>query len=84
MIAWIIHASSLPQMRGTGQAAVVLHRKCPVTMQMRLDRLGRRLKNADIKFPEFTGNEMNIVLGEKLYYLQIIMTLGKSVGIIYE
>ena len=32
---WIIHGSSLPQMRGTGYAAVVLHRKCPVTKQMR-------------------------------------------------
>jgi len=31
---WIIHGSSLPQMRGTGYAAVVLHRKCPVTKQM--------------------------------------------------
>ena len=32
---WVIHGSSLPQMRGTGYAAVVLHRKCPVTKQMR-------------------------------------------------
>jgi len=34
-LTWIIHGSSLPQMRGTGYAAVVLHRKCPVTKQMR-------------------------------------------------
>jgi hypothetical protein len=34
-LAWIIHGSSLPQMRGTGYAAVVLHRKYPVTKQMR-------------------------------------------------
>jgi len=34
-LTWIIHGSSLPQMRGTGYAAVVLHCKCPVTKQMR-------------------------------------------------
>jgi len=34
-LTWIIHGSSLPQMRGTGYVAVVLHRKCPVTKQMR-------------------------------------------------
>ena len=27
ILAWIIHGSSLPQMRGTGYAAVVLHRR---------------------------------------------------------
>ncbi|KKM05666.1 hypothetical protein LCGC14_1751760, partial [marine sediment metagenome] len=35
LLAWTITGSSLPQMRGTGYAAVVLHSKCPVTKQMR-------------------------------------------------
>ena len=41
-LAWIIHGSSLPQMRGTGYAAVVLHRKCPVTKQTSLRGAKRR------------------------------------------
>ena len=63
--AWVIHELSWLPMRGTGYAAVVLHRKCPVTTQMQTDWLGRRLKNADIEFTELKGNKMNIVLGEK-------------------
>jgi len=35
------------QMRGIGYAAVVIHRKCPVTKQMYQDRLAHRVKNAD-------------------------------------
>jgi hypothetical protein len=61
----MIHESSWLQMRGTGHAAVVLHRKGPVTTQMQTDWLGRRLKNAGMKFLELMGNEKNIVLGEK-------------------
>jgi len=34
-------------MRGTGHAAVVVHRKCPVTKQMQQDRLALRVKDAD-------------------------------------
>jgi len=34
-------------MRGTGHAAVVIHRKCPVTKQMQQDRLAPRVKDAD-------------------------------------
>jgi hypothetical protein len=49
----MIHESSWPQMRGTGHAAVVLHRKCPVTKQMQPDRLGQRLKSADIEMRVF-------------------------------
>ena len=61
----MIHELSWLQMRGTGHAAVVLHRKWPVTTQMRPDWLGQRLKNAGIKFIELMENEKNIVLGEK-------------------
>jgi hypothetical protein len=32
---WIIHESRLLQMKGTGHAAVVVLRKCPVTKKMR-------------------------------------------------
>jgi len=48
-LTWIIHGSSLPQMRGTGYAAVVLHRKCPVTKQMRWNRPAQRVNYSDIK-----------------------------------
>ena len=59
----MIHESSWLQMRGTGHEAVVLHRKWPVTTHMRPDRLGRRLKNAGMKFLKLMENEKNIVLG---------------------
>ncbi|MCG8345852.1 MAG: hypothetical protein MI685_11950 [Chlorobiales bacterium] len=37
----------MPQMQGTGNAAVVIYRKLPVTKQMRHDRQFRRVsKNA--------------------------------------
>jgi len=52
-------------MRGTGHAAVVLHRKWPVTTQMLPARLARRVKNSGMKFLELMGNEMNTMLGEK-------------------
>jgi len=34
-IVWIIHESIWLQMRGAGYEAVVLHRECPATKQMR-------------------------------------------------
>jgi hypothetical protein len=71
-------------MRGIGHAAVVFHRKCPITTQMQPDRLARRVKNAGMKFLKLMENEKNIVLGEKLYCMQIIKAIGKSAGIIYE
>ncbi len=47
-------------MRGTGHAAVVLHRKCPVTKQMRQARLARRVKKADFRQDLMKGfNELN-------------------------
>ena len=46
-LTWIIHESRLLQMRGTGHAAVVVHRQCPVTKQMQQDRLALRVKDAD-------------------------------------
>ncbi|MBE0460155.1 MAG: hypothetical protein IBX60_00745 [Candidatus Aminicenantes bacterium] len=52
------------QMQGTGYAAVVVHRKCPVTKQMQLDRLARRVKNADIE-NKCMGKELNVMLKEK-------------------
>jgi len=52
-------------MRGTGYAAVVVHRKCPVTKQVQLDRLARRVKNADIEEKKCMGKELNVMLKEK-------------------
>ncbi len=39
----------MPQIRGAGDEAVVLHREYPVTKQMRKDRLARRVKSVDDK-----------------------------------
>ena len=50
-------------MRDTGHAAVVLHRKCFVTKQMQSDRLGRRLKDADIKKNKFIGKRSSFNAG---------------------
>jgi len=61
----MIHEPSLLQMRGTGDAAVVLHRKWPVTTHMQPDRLARRVKNADMNFFEFIGKKINNMLEKK-------------------
>ncbi|MBE0460783.1 MAG: hypothetical protein IBX60_04025 [Candidatus Aminicenantes bacterium] len=53
------------QMRGTGCAAVVVHRKCPVTKQMQSDRLARRVKNADIEGKKYMVNDLNVMMKEK-------------------
>jgi len=52
-------------MRGRGYAAVVVLRKCPVTKQMQLDRLARRVKNANIEEKNGMGKELNVMLKEK-------------------
>ena len=54
----MIHELSLPQMQGTGHAAVILHRKCPVTKQMRQDRFACKVKNADIKEKKVLGKKL--------------------------
>ncbi|MEA2004725.1 MAG: hypothetical protein U9O50_00425 [Acidobacteriota bacterium] len=52
-------------MRGTGYAAVVVHRKYPVTKQMQSDRLARRVKNVDIEEKKYMLKELNVMLKEK-------------------
>jgi len=44
---------------------VVVHRKCPVTKQMQLDRLARRVKNADIDEKKYMVKELNVMLKKK-------------------
>jgi len=44
---------------------VVVHRKCPVTKQMQLDRLARRVKNADIDEKKYMVKELNFMLKKK-------------------
>jgi hypothetical protein len=55
-------------MRGTGHAAVVSHRKCPVTTQMRQDRLAQRVKNADIKMKSLCGRNGKCCAGDETYH----------------
>ena len=55
-------------MQGTGHAAVVLHRKCPVRKQIRPDRLARRVKNADIKMKKLCGRSGKYYAGGGTYH----------------
>jgi hypothetical protein len=43
---WVIHESRLPQMRGAGDEAVIIHCESAATKQMRGDRLACKVKSA--------------------------------------
>jgi hypothetical protein len=52
-------------MRSTEHAAVVLHRKSPVTKQMQEDRLAWKVKNADIKMKRLCGRNGKYCAGDE-------------------
>jgi len=83
-VAWIIHESRWPQMRGTGHAAVVLHRKCPGAKQMQPDRLACKVKNAGNKMKSYMSGTVNVVLVIEPVIRLIGKKIDSSVGIIYE
>jgi len=55
-------------MRGTAYAAVVFHRKCPGAKQIRSDRLGRRLKNVDVKIKKSCFQNGKYYIDDRSYH----------------